>query len=447
MERWSVGSFSQIDWQWPREVIKPLSTVLRRRFEVVNRKDHDFASLQLATLHFDGGLEPRELRGKVEFKGKLFFALAGDVIYSKIDVRNGAIGIVPDSMQRVAVSAEYPVYQVDAKLASPDYIKLIFRTRVFRDRINAMISGASGRKRVQPDVLEKLEAPLPPMAEQRAIVERWRSAQAQLAAAGVRVEKQEASCTEKFLSSLGITSPTATVRPKSFALHWTRLDRWSVSSATDSILGLDELAESKFEYARLGKLAAVSYGIQKCPANRPGQHPHPYLRVANVRKGYLDLSEVKQIDVPASELESYRLQPGDILFVEGNGSRAELGRVAKWSGEIADCVHQNHLIKVRVDAARLSPDFAMIWFNTEIGRSHFFRAGKTSSGLGTINSNEVRNAPIPLPPLEAQRKLVERVTAARAEIARERAAADELRQTIAAEVDALILGTKLLKPA
>ena len=447
MERWSVGSFNQIDWQWPREVIKPLSSVLRRRFEVVNRKDHDFASLQLATLHFDGELEPRELRGKVEFKGKLFFAHAGDVVYSKIDVRNGAIGIVPDAMPRVAVSAEYPVYQVDAKLALPDYIKLLFRTRVFRDRINAMISGASGRKRVQPDMLEELEVPLPPLAEQRAIVERWRSAHAQIAAASVRVEKQEASCSEKFLSSLGITPPLATARPKSFALHWTRLDRWSVSSATDSILGLDKLAESKFEYARLGELATVSYGIQKCPANRPGQHPHPYLRVANVRKGYLDLTEVKQIDVPDSELESYRLQPGDILFVEGNGSRAELGRVAKWNGEIADCVHQNHLIKVRVYASRLSPDFAMIWFNTEIGRSHFFRSAKTSSGLGTINSNEVRSAPIPLPPLDVQRKLVGRVTAARAEIARERAAAAELRQTIAAEVESLILGTKPLKPA
>jgi type I restriction enzyme, S subunit len=64
--------------------------------------------------------------------------------------------------------------------------------------------------------------------------------------------------------------------------------------------------------------------------------------------------------------------------------------------------------------------------------------------LGTINSNEVRNAPIPLPPLAVQRKLVKRVTAARAEIARERAAAAALRQSIAAEVEALILGSKPL---
>jgi type I restriction enzyme S subunit len=299
--------------------------------------------------------------------------------------------------------------------------------------------GGSSKTRIPPDEFERQIIPLPPLAEQRAIVERWRSAQAQIAAATERVEKQEASCTEQFLSSLGITPPPAIDRPKCFALRWTRLDRWAVSSATDSILGLDKLAVSKFEYVRLGELATVSYGIQKCPANRPGQHPHPYLRVANVRKGYLDLSEVKQIDVPDSELESYRLQPGDILFVEGNGSRAELGRVAKWNGEIADCVHQNHLIKVRVDTSRLLPDFAMIWFNTEIGRSHFFRSAKTSSGLGTINSNEVRSAPIPLPPLKVQRKLVERVTTARAEIARERAAAAQLRQTIAAEVESLIL--------
>jgi type I restriction enzyme S subunit len=372
--------------------------------------------------------------------------VAGALIYNRLFAWKESFAVVGLEHAGLCVSSEFPQFLPDTARVIPEFLYLFCTRPKIIEMVNAASVGSAAvsRNRFKEEELLKLEMPLPPLAEQRAIVERWRSAQAQIAAASVRVEKQDAICSEEFLSSLGITPPPATDRPKCFALHWTGLNRWSVASATDSILGLDKLAESKFEYARLGELATVSYGIQKCPANRPGQHPHPYLRVANVRKGYLDLTEVKQIDVPDNELESYRLQPGDILFVEGNGSRAELGRVAKWTGEIGDCVHQNHLIKVRVDALRLSPDFAMIWFNTEIGRSHFFRSAKTSSGLGTINSNEVRSAPIPLPPLEVQRKLVERVTAARAEIARERAAAAKLRQTIAAEVESLILGTKPL---
>lgn len=95
-----------------------------------------------------------------------------------------------------------------------------------------------------------------------------------------------------------------------------------------------------------------------------------------------------------------------MLFVEGNGSRTELGRVAIWSGAIPNCVHQNHIIKARLDLCVVLPEYAMIWFNTEAGRDHFFRAGKTTSGLGTINSNVIRAAPIPLPPLTQQMKLV-----------------------------------------
>jgi len=76
----------------------------------------------------------------------------------------------------------------------------------------------------------------------------------------------------------------------------------------------------------------------------------------------------------------------------------------------------------------------------DIGRSHFFRAAKSSSGLGTINSNEVRSAPIPLPPLSIQKQLVAEVTAAREQIATERASAAKLAADTTREVEQMILG-------
>ena len=118
--------------------------------EVVDRRQHGFDSLNLVTLHFDGEMEPRNLQGRSNFKGRLFFAHPGDVIYSKIDVRNGAIGVIPDEIGDVTVSSEYPVYRLKPERAVPEYIKLLFRTGFFRLAINSMISGTSGRKRVQP---------------------------------------------------------------------------------------------------------------------------------------------------------------------------------------------------------------------------------------------------------------------------------------------------------
>ena len=97
-------------------------------------------SLRLVTLQFDGEMELRNANGEGSFKGRLFHADPGDVIYSKIDVRNGAIGIVPDELGRVCVSAEYPVYGVDPKVADARYIQLAFRSDVFRRKINSMIT-------------------------------------------------------------------------------------------------------------------------------------------------------------------------------------------------------------------------------------------------------------------------------------------------------------------
>ena len=89
----------------------------------------------------------------------------------------------------------------------------------------------------------------------------------------------------------------------------------------------------------------------------------------------------------------------------------------------------------------------MIWFNAELGRGHFFRAAKTSSGLGTINSEQVRNAPLPLPPLKVQREIVRRVEESCAEIACEREQAARRARESEAEVEALILGTQKINDA
>ena len=440
LELWSVRSFVSVGWHWPAATIKPLSSALvRKQIAISGTADSDKAP-QLLTIHFDGSVEPRESGSVEEFKGKLYLAEPGDVIYSKIDVRNGAIGLVPADMSRCAVSSEYPVYQVQSDVALGEYIKLVFRTSHFRQVINGMISGASGRKRVQPQQIETVDVPLPPLETQRAIVAHWQAAQVEADAAEARVEQVEAELPRLILRRLGIPVRQNETPPKTLVCGWRDLERWSVSFVSRASTGAHDVVHSKYSVHSLGDLALVSYGIQKSPENRPGPNARPYLRVANVQRGQLDLSEIKYIEVSDAEMEALRLQHGDLLVCEGNSADL-VGRPAIWNDEIPDCVHQNHILKVRVNREAAIPEYVLEYMQTPPARSYFRSRAKFTTHLASINSNDLRELPVPLPPLDIQRDILQDVQAGRAEIARLRADAERVRRTARAEVEALILGT------
>lgn len=132
----------------------------------------------------------------------------------------------------------------------------------------------------------------------------------------------------------------------------------------------------------------------------------PYLRVANVYRGMLDLSVVKTLQVTERELARTRLEEGDLLVVEGHGNKDEIGRVGMWDGSIDPCVHQNHLIRVRCDRSRLLPRFAETFMNSRIGRRALLRAANTTSGLNTISTSDVRSVAVPVPALSDQQRFV-----------------------------------------
>jgi len=256
---WSVGSFVRSGWQWPEEYIQPLSAVLCRRIEEVNRRQCSIEDLLLVTLHFDGTMEPRRNRGnQKDFKGRLFFAFASDIVYSKIDVRNGAIGIVPPEIDRVAVSSEYPVYKVSLDTALPAYIKLLFRTSYFRRALNSMISGASGRKRVQPEQIEAIKVPLPPLPIQQAIVERWEKAEAEILAAETTLQKIRDSLNAVLYEHYDAHCKKDILKSRWLVVRWAEMSRWDVKTArasafrvaNSSFIPLGEFAEEATELVR-----------------------------------------------------------------------------------------------------------------------------------------------------------------------------------------------------
>lgn len=441
LTRWSVNTFSDSSWGWEPSVLRNFGDVARRRIVPVNRDGDGAHSIPLGSIHFDGSMSIRSATSKQVVKGRLFIAEPGDVVYSKIDARNGAVGVVPRSVGPLGFSAEYPIYQVDSRALDPDFLYLVLRSSHFRRTLNGMASGTSGRKRIQPSDLERTPIPVPPLSVQRRIVAAAAKAREQAARLRAEADEREAAIGVEVLRRLGLKVPEVSgSRPRHLTVKWTQVERWGVDFMIRALQGGTDLDAGHFPVSTLGEIATVSYGIQKSPANRPGKHARPYLRVANVQAGRLDLSEIKYIEVPDSLLGGFLLQPGDILFVEGNGSRRELGRAAIWNGEIEGCVHQNHLIKVRPSRDKVRSEYIELWFNAGLGREHFFHSAKSTSGLGTINSTEVRTAPIPLPTMKEQDALIAAAGHARAEVEKARARARAIEQSAEASVEQMILG-------
>ncbi len=156
---------------------------------------------------------------------------------------------------------------------------------------------------------------------------------------------------------------------------------------------------------RLQDVAEVRTGIAKNGNLKTGGLARPYLRVANVQDGYLNLSEVKSIEVDEASVHRYELRHGDVLMTEG-GDFDKLGRGTIWRNEVPGCLHQNHVFAVRTDANRLLPEFLSLLSESTTGRRYFLRSSKQSTNLASVNSTQLRAFPVVLPSIVEQAEIV-----------------------------------------
>ncbi|MFM7605379.1 MAG: restriction endonuclease subunit S [Prosthecobacter sp.] len=134
----------------------------------------------------------------------------------------------------------------------------------------------------------------------------------------------------------------------------------------------------------------------------------PYLRVANVKRGEIDLGVIKEVTIADEEIERYALRENDLLMTEG-GDWDKVGRAAIWKGEIPICLHQNHVFRSRMRSSEILPVWFEHYFNSPKGRRYFESAAKQTTNLASINMRQVRACPVPLPPLAEQERIAAKV--------------------------------------
>ncbi len=169
----------------------------------------------------------------------------------------------------------------------------------------------------------------------------------------------------------------------------------------------------------------------------------PYLRVANVQDGYLDLEAVAEAELPEQDASRYELRDGDVLMTEG-GDFDKLGRGYLWEGQVAGCLHQNHIFAVRAAASKLRPRFLALAMSSGYGRAYFTATSKQSTNLASTNSTKLRNFPMLALGLSEQDRIVSGLDRETAQIdaliAKVRQAIDRLKELRTALISAAVTG-------
>ncbi len=180
---------------------------------------------------------------------------------------------------------------------------------------------------------------------------------------------------------------------------------------------LDQLVKSRFvemfEYEsdenvyRLEEIADIVSGITKGRKTKETEFREvPYMAVSNVKDGYIDWTTVKTILATQAEISLYRLLPNDVLMTEG-GDPDKLGRGAIITEPPKDCIHQNHIFRVRLDEKRVLPRYFSAYLQSPTAKKYFLKAAKQTTGIASINMTQLRGLPTNVPAIDRQREYAE----------------------------------------
>ncbi|MDO9635010.1 MAG: restriction endonuclease subunit S [Paludibacter sp.] len=364
---------------WPKV---RLGEILTERRETPDSNDLDSGRVKIVE-KISFGTGQLQLRSNGSTKTGMILVRPGDLLISGINAAKGAIAIYDESASAdIAATIHYGAYIPNRGDVDVRFLWWMLRSRFFQELLFEYVPGGI-KTELKAKRLLSIPVPLPPLSEQRRIVMRIEELTSHINEAGTLRQQAYEEATVLVASNVNAIFAT----PK--------LDRWPQRS--------------------LGDVAEIMSGVTLGRTLTGKTVRLPYLRVANVQDGHLDLSLIKNVEVLESEVEKWRLIYGDLLLTEG-GDWDKLGRGTIWREEIAGCIHQNHIFRVRTRRDDFEPEFLAALIGSPIGKAYFQEASKQTTNLASINQRQLRAFRVVQPPLAVQRRIVAELDALQAEV-------------------------------
>ena len=381
----------QVPGDWKRSRIRNESVLSPGFSSDQPSADETCVVVPMESLSTDGAIYCSSQLPFDEIQSGLTLFETGDVVFAKITpcMENGKGALVRQMPTRYAFgSTEFHVLRPSKTIAGRFLYYATFNP-TFRAYAAENMTGAAGQKRVSSRFLKDTRLFLPPLPEQQRIA-----------------AYLDASCA-------AIDAAVAAKRRQLEMLDGLRRDiiQRAVTHGLEEHSSLKQTGNvwmsqipATWELVSLKRISAIQTGLTLGKVYEGQLIERPYLRVANVQDGHLSLEEMTSIEVPEQVARRVELRPGDVLMTEG-GDLDKLGRGTIWSGEIPDCLHQNHIFAIRCFKHKLRAEFLAYLTASRYGRDYFEATGKRTTNLASTNSTKVGLFPIPRPSIEEQRAI------------------------------------------
>lgn len=378
-----------MDSEWPRV---QLDRVLRRSLRPIEVEPTGEYRQLTVRLHHKGVVLRRVCNGSSIGLPRQFQAQFGQLVLSRIDARNGAIGIVPLDLDGAIVSSDFWLFDINEDLVDPRYVDVYTGTETFVDQCKLASEGTTNRVRLQPDRFLEITMPYPPIDEQLRIV-----ATVGALASNIRLAQSVSRETQENVSAL-LISERASIFEGAAADGTVRLEALTV------------LERGKFSYR---------------PRNDPrffgGNHPWIQIReIENSGKYIREWSET----LNDQGLEVSKKFPSGTVLVS---IAATIGAVGILE---FDCCVPDSIVGLR---PKPGTDPEYLYHYLCYVRSHLERVAPQSAQKN-INLEILAALPIPALTFQSQRQVIDRLNALEAAMS----ALQQIQAKRDAELDALL---------
>ena len=314
---------------------------------------------------------PEYLRGE-EIASSKSLVKKNDILLCKINPRINRVWIVKDESDKINIaSSEWIVIRNDEY--NPEFLAWYLRSPKFQKLMTSEVTGIGGSlTRAQPKRVAEYPVPVLPFREQNEIAIVLNKAKGI-----IDNRKQELFMLDELIKAR------------------------FVEMFGDMFLNSNSWIEQPLE-----SLADVVSGITKGRKTKEKNLIEvPYMAVSNVKDGYIDWTTVKTIEATKQEIEQYRLLPDDVLMTEG-GDPDKLGRGAILKEPLENCIHQNHIFRVRLNESLILPIFFAEYLKQQKAKRYFGGCAKQTTGIASINMRQLKALPVLIPPMELQKQFV-----------------------------------------
>lgn len=373
--------------RWLGEIPEHWDVVRNGRL-FTQRNETGYPDLPILEVSLQTGVRVRDFdasgrKQRMSDRKKYKRARTGDITYNMMRMWQGAVGVAPvDGLVSPAYVVARPL-----EATNSTYFERLFRLPAYMGEVNQRSRGiVPDRNRLYWEDFKQIASPLPPPAEQAAIVRFLDHMDGQVRRY-VRAKQELIELLEKLKTAIIHRAVTrgldSDVRLKPSAVEW-----------LGEVPGHWKIAALRYRYSQsLGKMLDTK--------QMSGTHLVPYLRNTDVQWDKINIDNLPTMDITESEYDRYAVKEGDLLVCEGG----EVGRCAIWAGELKRCGFQKalHRLRPRCDATDL-PRF-MYYALYSAARTGVLSDGHVST-IEHLTGDKLRAHHFPFPPFQEQREIV-----------------------------------------